>query len=287
MIQDSSNSTLYLVNASIKLPFSSCSGDVVTYGYTCASDQYIPFTASQTAKLVNGPHVSNLFKSNTSSTVYYMSAGKKRPFTSMSDLKSLHIPLNINVFSNTLPARYPTGAILYGYGSLVKTSSSNTVYAVKDLTHLMTVSSFVYPSELGLSTSVRTMSTSDFQNTYGSASGASALTNKPLCSSTDYVGTNGLKLYKVSAGIATDYGYSGSDFVDVGGICKVLGVNQQSLSQYIRDSSGTIYYVSSGQKRAFGSYSTFQSASYCNNSCTFNQVSNYFASTLPSGSKIN
>lgn len=287
MVQDDSTNSLYLVNASIKLKFKSCSGDVVDYGYTCASTQYVPFTAAQIAKLANGPNVSSFMKSNTSATVYYMNDGQKRPFQSMGDLASLHVPLNINVFSNTLPNRYSTGAPLYGYGSLVKTPSSNTVYAVKDATHLMPISSFAYPSELGLGTSVRTMSNSSFQNTYGSAVGAAPLTNKVICSATDFIGTNGLPLYQVPAGVATAYGYSGSDFVDVGGICNVLHVNRQSLGQYIRDNRGTIYYVSSAQKRAFGSYNTFQSASYCNNSCSYNQVSNYFAGSVPSGSKIN
>jgi hypothetical protein len=226
-------------------------------------------------------------KSNTSSTIYYMSNGQKRPFPSMSDLNSLHVPTPINVFNNGLVGRYGTGTPFYGYGSLVKTTSSNTVYAVKDATHLMPVSTFVYPSELGLSTNVRTMSTSAFQNTYGSAAGSSLLTNKVLCSAIDYIGTNGLPLYKVSAGAASAYGYSGADFIDVGGICKVLHVNRQSLGQYIRDNSGTIYYVSAGQKRAFGSYGAFQSGSYCNNSCEYEQVSNYFAGTIPSGATIN
>lgn len=279
-------STLYLVNASIKLAFTSCSGDIVDYGYTCSVGQYIILTQGQLNKLVTGPNVTKLMKAKGSNSIYYMSAGKKRPFTTFQDLKSLHIPLAINTFTTSLVGRYPTGAILYGYGSLVKTADSNTVYAAKDTTHLMTVSNFGYPRDLGLSTGVRTMSNTDFQQTYGSATGASGLTNKVTCNSINYVGTSGLPLYTVSAGMATNYGYDNSDFVDVGNICLMLNVNSQSLSQYIRDPNGTIYYVSSGQKRAFTSYSAFQSASYCNNTCTYNQVSSFFANSIPSGANI-
>jgi hypothetical protein len=77
--------TLYLVNAGIKLPFSSCGGDVADYGYTCDASQFIPLTAGQTNKLANGPGLTKLIKANNDSTIYYMSGGTKRPFTSWSD----------------------------------------------------------------------------------------------------------------------------------------------------------------------------------------------------------
>lgn len=86
----------------------------------------------------------------------------------------------------------------------------------------------------------------------------------------------------------TNYGYNSSDFVDVGSsLCANLKKSSQGLSQYIRGPSGTIYYVSSGQKHAFTSYDAFQSASYCNHTCTYTPVSGFLVGTIPDGSNIN
>lgn len=276
------DSSLYLVTASIKLPFTSCSGDIVDYGYTCASDQYVPLTAGQVNKLASGPAVTRFIKSNTNGTVYYMSAGKKRPLTSWDDLVRLQIPIAINTLSNSTVNIFSNGSILYGPGSLVKTAGSGTIYVVKDMSTLMSISSFYYPQELGLSTSFRVISDADFQSTYNSAAGAVNLKNKVICNSSNYLGTNG-RLHLVSGGMATNYNLS--DFVDAGSICPNLS-SIGNLSQYIRTNNGTIYYVSSNQKRAFSSYATYQSPSYCNNTCSYNQVSDFFADSIPNGPNL-
>jgi len=284
MVQGS-NSALYLVNAGIKMPFSSCSGDVVSYGFTCASSDYIPLTIGETNKLVNGPHVTSLLKGKSSATVYYITNGTKRPISTWSDASSFGIPTTYNTLTDQFVGEYPSAANLIGAGNLVKTASSKTVYAVKDMSHLMPLTTLLYPQELGLGTSVRTISNADFQNGYGSGSGATNLTTKLLCNSNDYVGTNGV-LYLVSSGMMTNYGYNSSDFIDAGSICARVKISSQGLSQYIRTSNGTIYFVSGGQKHAFGSYSTYQSPSYCNNTCAYTQVSDLFANSIPVGSKI-
>jgi hypothetical protein len=284
MIQ-SPDGTLYLINAGIKLPFSSCTGDVIDYGYTCDSSQFDPLTEGQTNKLVSGPGLTKLIKSNNDGTIYYMSSGKKRPFTSWGDLTKLNIPIAINVFTNSLVNQFPAGTVLYGPGSLVKTSSSGTVYMVKDNITLLPISSFVYPQELGLSGSTRTMSDTDFQSTYNSAQSSPLIKNRITCGGKTYVATKG-SLYEASSQMLTNYGFDPSTFVDGGGICSNVSFSSQPLSQYIRISDGTIYYVNGGQKRAFTSYSTYQSPSYCNNSCTLNQVSNFFANSIPSGPNL-
>jgi hypothetical protein len=168
---------------------------------------------------------------------------------------------------------------------LVKVQSSATVYAVKDMQTLFTVSSFNSPKELGLPTSVRTISDSDFQKVYNSAQNASAILTKIKCSTNNYVGTNG-SIFQVSSSMATNYAYDTAGFLDLGGICPNLKISAQALSQYIRTSDGTIYYVTGGQKRAFTSFATYQSAPYCNSTCTVNQVSNIFADSITSGANL-
>lgn len=278
--------SLYLVNAGIKLGFTSCSGDVADYGYTC-NPPFLELTGAQLNRLVAGPNVTKLIRSNTNGTIYYMSGGKKRPFTSWEDLTSLNIPISVNVFNNGLVNYYPTGSIVYGPGSLVKTPSSGTVYVAKEADKLMPITGFIYPQELGLNSNIglRTMSDADLQQTYNNAQGASNLTNKVKCSTNNYVGTQGFA-YLVSGLMATNYGFTDGDFVDVGTICAKLKFSSQPLSQYMRVSNGTIYYVTGGQKRAFTSYATYQSSAYCNNACTLTHVSDFFADSIASGANL-
>jgi hypothetical protein len=285
MVQGPDGTTLYLINSGIKLPFSSCS-DVTAYGFTCTSSSFVPITIGQANKLANGPHVSRLLKSNTNGTVYYIENGQKRPFSSWGDLTSLNIPININVLSNVFVQQYPTGVALYGIGSLVKAPSSATVYVVSTTDTLMPITSFNYPKELGLSTSLlRTITDSALQQTYNSAQSATNLSNMVACSSTNYVGVGGA-LYAVSSAMASAYGFNTNNFTDIGNaLCGNLKISSQSLSQYIRVGN-SIYQVSDGQKHAFSSYGIYQSPAYCNNTCTYTQVSPFFASSIPEGSNI-
>lgn len=281
----SPDGTLSLITASIKLPFSSCSGDIVDYGYTCASNQFIPLTAVQSNKLANGPGVTKLIKSNTNATIYYMDAGKKRPIASWSDLLRLQIPISWNVLSSSTVNSFQQGTVMYGPGSLVRTTSSATIYAVKNSNTLMTISNFSFPQELGLSTNFRFISDVDFQTTYNSGAGAAALTNKVSCGGVNYVGIGG-RLYDVSStSIMNAYGFSSGEFTDLGSICPTLPPSTP-LSQYLRGSNGTIYYVAGGTKRAFSSYSTYQSSSYCNNTCSFTQATSFFVNSIPTGTNL-
>lgn len=285
-LAQSPNGTLSLITAGIKLPFSSCSGDVIDYGFTCSSDQFLPLTEAQSIKLANGPGVTRLVKSNTNATIYYVDNGSKRPIAGWEDLVNLKIPIAINVISQSSANHLKDGYLLYGPGALVRTANSSTVYVVKDMSTLMPITTYSYPDNLGLGGTTRIISDSIFQQVYGSASGATQLTNKVKCGGVDYIGT-GKTLYRVNSTIASHYGYNLQDFRDVGqSLCSVLNLSTQTLSQYMRVDNGTIYYVAGGQKRAFSSYATFQSASYCNNSCDLSQVSTGFTGLISSGANL-
>jgi hypothetical protein len=270
--------TLYLVNAGIKLSFSSCSGDVLDYGFTCASSQYIPLTTGQANKLVSGPGVTKLIKSNSNGTIYYMTGGAKRPIPGWSDLTSLNLPISYNVLTTALVSEFPTGPLLFGAGSLVVTGNSSTVYIVENQNELIPISSFVYPQDLGLPLAVRGMSASDFQS-YTVEPG---IQTKIKCGTTDYVGTGGL-LYNVTSSLST-FGFQASDFVDVGSFCSSLPMATQTLGNFIRVNNGTVFYVSGGQKQAFTNYNAYVAHGGTNSNTV--SVSDYFATLIPSGANI-
>jgi hypothetical protein len=263
--------TLYLVNASIKLPFNSC-GSVSDYGYSCG--QINQLTTLQLNKLANGPAVTPLMRSVSNGTVYYVSNGAKRPIPSFNDYLAFRIP--INFFTDSLVNQVPTsGFLAYGPGSLVKTANSGTVYMVKDINNLMPISNFIYPQEYGLSLNVRTI-----------ASGYTVLNspeNKIQCGGTKFLTTNGGS-YSVSAGTMTNYGFSAGQFMDVGGVCGSLYFTPQPLDQFIRVNNGTIYYISGGSKQPIAGYGVYQA--HGGNSSNTVQVSDFFANTIPTGSTL-
>lgn len=275
--------SLYVVNAGIKLPLTSCGGDVIDYGYTCATDQFAPLTAGQASRFYTGPAVTKLLRSNTNGTIYYMQNGKKRPILGWGDLVSLNVPLSYNVLTDSFVNSYPTGPNLHGVGALVRTPSNATVYLIKDLTTLYPISSFIYPQEMGLNTGVRIINEADLQSyTVTSAN----LQNKIVCGSTNYVATNG-SLYSVSAPMMGVYGYNSGQFVAGGGLCTNVNISAQPLGHYIRNSSGTIYFVNmAGQKQAFTSMNAYVSHQAQNGNPGFIQVSDFFTNTLANGSNI-
>jgi hypothetical protein len=263
--------TLYLVNANIKLPFSSCDM-IADYGYSCG--QVSDLTTLQLNKLVNGPPVTSTMRSVSNGTVYYVSGGSKRIIPGINDYLAFRI--RPNFFTDSLVDQVPTSRfIAYGPGSLVKTPNSNTVYMVKDINNLMTVPNFIYPLEYGLSLNVRTIASN--YTVLG------AVENKIQCGGSDFITTNG-GTYYVSPSMMTNYGFSSNEFIDVGGVCNTLYYTPQPLSEFIRIVNGTIYDVTGGQKHPIAGLGIYQA--HGGNSGNTIQVSDFFASTIPTGSTI-
>lgn len=267
------SSTLYFVNASIRLRLPSCSM-VVDYGFDCSASSITYLSEGALRVLRNGPQLTNLYRSNTNYTAYWMDRGKKRPITSLGDLK--RIGGSTNVLSSGYVDSVRTGLAVYGPGSLVKTANSSTVYVVKDIKTLLPVKSFVHLQEIGLDAKVRTISSS--------YTVASTLTTYITCNGKKYVGTKG-GLYETSTDIITHYDLSNVTFVEGGNICNFLNISQVPLGQYIRVNN-TIFLVSGGIKRAFSSYSVYQGPSYCNNVCSYIDTSEYLAATIGNGPNI-
>ena len=246
-----------------------------TATYTTASSQLLSALANSTEPLNN-----QLVKKASNSTVYYVTGAQKRPITSWDDLIGLHAtPFGINTLPDTELNAIPDGSVMYAPGRLVKSANSSTVYVVKSANELFPISSFTYPSELGLSFSILTMSQADL-STY---TVLPLLQSKILCGSTYYVGNLG-QVFALSSAQLTQYGLSSSDFTNVTNACLNAPVSSRSLDNFIRISNGTIYKVENGTKRAITSYGAYQ-ANGGNGQNTI-QVSDYFAGLIAPGANI-
>ncbi|USN96594.1 MAG: hypothetical protein H6797_00105 [Candidatus Nomurabacteria bacterium] len=74
LIKEDSGSTLYFVNASIKLPFTNCTV-ASDYATPCGSE--ITLSPTQMSKFVTGPNMTNFYQTTTGYS-YYIVEGKKR-----------------------------------------------------------------------------------------------------------------------------------------------------------------------------------------------------------------
>jgi hypothetical protein len=223
---------------------------------------------------------SHLIKSNSDGTVYYVTAGVKRPISSWSDLLGLHItPFAINTIPQRIVTAIPTASLAYAPGSLVKTANSATVYIVKDVNSLFTISSFTFPTELGLSLAIRTIANNDIS----SYSIVGPVQSKLKCNSIYYLGTKG-SVYQIPGNIMFAYDYEDVDFVEATAMCANLPISSQTLTEFIRTSDGSIFHVENGHKRGFTNYPAY--VAHGGTSSNTIAVSNYFADTLPWGAPI-
>ncbi len=274
MIGDSSSSSLFLVNSSIKLPFSDCQS-VADYGFSCS--QVTRLGPLLINKLANGPPVTPLLKGVNNPTVYYVSGGKKRPIPTWSDVQAFRIP-TMNTLTDSFVNQIPiNGLYAYGPGSLVKTASSPNVYAVKDVNNLLWVTDFFYSQEVGLGANVRTIASS-----YSVLN--SNLYTKFQCSGTNYIGTGGAT-YLIPTAMMTAYNFQQSDFMDGGSACVGLPISSKYLDRFIRLNNGAIFYISNGQKQLITNYQAY--LDHGGNSGNTINVSNYFANSIADGGNIN
>ncbi|MFN8016114.1 MAG: S8 family serine peptidase [Acidimicrobiia bacterium] len=278
VIGSTADSNVYLIIAGIKLLFPSCDL-VVDFGYSCSN--LILFSPDTLNRFVNGPAVTVYFRSVTDATVYFIDNGYKRPIASWPDLVSLGYPIAIHRFSDLFLNSIATGDTMLGGGSLVKVSNSASVYVVNNWSgspSLFPVTSFANTVDLGLGTSVRTISPSEFSK----YSIGSNLRTTIKCGSNTYVGTNGV-LYRVDSTLYSNFGYTLSSFLDGGEICNRFNFSQNDLSKYIVN-SGSIYLAENGVKKGFTSYSAFLSNGGGSSTPTF--ISNTMANSIPNGPVI-
>jgi len=271
-IKNGSSSQYYVINSVGKASLSDTS--LWPNSYTIMNDSFLSASPNDNSGVVNN----RLIKSDSSPTVYYLEAGKKRPIPSWADLVNLNVqPFAINTLSSVSVNSIPTGPVIFAPGSLVKANNSATVYVAKNSTTLYQISSFNYPVDLGLSLNIRNISDADLQ-TYTVP--PTQLKDKVLCNSKNYIASGG-QLHEISAGLITEYGYNINDFLDVGSqFCSLTSIGQP-MDRFIRVSNGTIYYITGGQKRAFTSFLSYIAKGGTVNNTLF--ISDSVASSIPSG----
>jgi hypothetical protein len=247
-----------------------------TSNFSTFSDSFLSSIQTDSVDSINNMIV----KSPSSGTVYYITGATKRAFPSWADLVDLNPqPLTITTIPNYELSQITSGALAYGPSSLVKSASSATVYVVKDVSDVWPLTTFTISQELGLNSPTRIISSSDL-------SAYTVLSNlQPMiaCNSNDYVGISGT-VYPISSSGLSSYGFTQSQFIDGGGLCSLLKVSSQQLSSFILTTNGTIYLVTAGQKDPIAGYQTYlNDGGAANNTLS---VSNYFASTIPTGPTV-
>jgi hypothetical protein len=258
------------------------SGKVLITNPTSWNVTYATVSTNLLSALPNATDPINnmLVKSPTDATVYYVAGGQKRPVPSWNDLLGLQVsPLAINTILSSELNAIPAGRVIYAPGQMVKSSSSSTIYITKNDTTLMPISSFIYPSELGVNFSIVTLSNADF----AAYTVAGLVQTKVVCGGQDYIGING-KLYPFNSTALTTFGFSQSDFVDMGTACANLPTSTQPVGGFIRINNGTIYLIQNGQKQAFTNYNAY--IAHGGNGTNTTQVTDYFAGLISAGSNI-
>lgn len=213
-------------------------------------------------------------------TVYYVTNGTKRPVPGWGNLVDLKIqPFAINMIDAAQMNAIPTGPLVYAPGHLVKTANSATVYVVKGYSELMPISSFLFPQELGASSTLETIGSTDF----GTYAVSSSLQTQISCGGQNYVGING-SLYQVSPSDLTKFGFNPANFTEAGLLCSVLPKSGKSIPEFLLDGTGTIYQVQSGSKHAFTGYGAY--LAHGGTSQNTVRVSNHFSGLIPNGANI-
>ena len=278
MVGSTTTSSLYLITVGMKMDFTSC-GQVADYGFQCANIQRLSET--QLSSFVSRPSVTSLMKSIDSSSVFYMKNGKKHPIANMTDLFNLNVGTGITYVGESFANSIPTGDVVVTGGSLIKTPSSPTVWAVNNWSSspsILPVASFNDTIDLGLGYNLTLVSDARLSQ----FSPGSVLNTKMKCGSNTYVGTNGV-LYKVDPSLYTHFGFNSGSFQTGGEICSRFTISPTQMSRFILN-NGTIFLVENGTKRGFTSYAAFLANG--GGSAPVIPVSSSFSRSIPTGPAI-
>lgn len=99
--------TIYFTDASIKLPYSSCT-QVVDYGGSCSADGYMQLTDGQIAAFHSGPAMSNVL-ATVDGMRYYVSSGTKREVFDRASLTAEGLPIAEVVLTSNAVSHLPIG----------------------------------------------------------------------------------------------------------------------------------------------------------------------------------
>jgi hypothetical protein len=190
----------------------------------------------------------SLLKSYDDATVYVIVDGQKRPLIAMEDLQSItgESQPYIGWVTNDLIHSIPTGNIIVGAGRLVKTPSDATVYMTDGYNSLVPMSSFDPAKDLGINMNIRTISDSILAKYTVSPT---ILGSYVTCSSTNYVGMNGVIHKMTLSGGATPRVLQPQT-------CNVLA-KSETPPGFIRTSDGTINQLKVDVLHPIGSWAKY------------------------------
>lgn len=192
----------------------------------------------------------------SSASIYRINNKKKMPFPGWTDLV---------LYSNNSPSithiqdyylnGISNGNYQYGPSRLVKSTGSNTVYMIdgKSSKRVVASMSVVRAAGVGGRVLIAPQSVLDGYTTSGN------IDHRVKCGSSYYLAAGGL-LRQIDTSMRSRYGFSDNTFLEYQPeTCAVLPKSQAAYTYtYIRASGeSTIYYVDSGQKRPFSSYSSY------------------------------
>jgi hypothetical protein len=220
-------------------------------------------------KLPDRPsNLNRAVKTSDLATIWYIESGTKRPIPSMADFNLLGLDANkIDTVANNALQSVPGGGMKIGLGQVVKTDTSGAVYVITSDNSRYSVASGEDFTAFGYNWgSIETFPAASLNQYYPAANNSlSSYLYDQATARVYLMGIGGC--YYLSSSQLTSFGqtqgsiqssqtYPSTIFPYIS-----LG-NCKSVSLYVKyPSSGTVYWVDSGQKHPFTSWQSLQSHS--------------------------
>jgi len=205
------------------------------------------------------PVNSGFIKADKSSTLYFVTGGKKYSISNWIDFLNLHLDGSADYanISKTTSDAIIQDSTIYSPGSLIKSASNSTVYVVNGILSKIALTSFAISDDLGLNW-IRIVSQSDLD---AHVSDSGSLSNFISCDNKNYLANRGI-IYEIDTQASSMYGYdtvSYGSWDSVG--CVNLNKSPVALSNYsfvkLSDSK-SIYYINGGQKHSLSSMTKYK-----------------------------
>jgi hypothetical protein len=226
-----------------------------------------------------GPLAAGTFlKGSTDGSVFVLRGGQLRGIGAWADLIALNggdpAPRILQI-DQRLADLIARGPLQLGPGSVVVSPRSATVFFVNGPAELVPVGSFVVTNELGATRLVRVADADIAAYTVRPG----VVTTAVECAGVRYLGLGG-KLYTVGSDVAAHYApsYTGVDLTTCAALPK-----GGSLTRFLRQSNGTIFYVENGVKRPITSMQTYVDLGGVGKLI---QASDYSLSLIPNGALL-
>jgi len=219
------------------------------------------------SEVIDAPY---FIKSKTSGTVYLVNNGQKRVIQGWSDVLALDSTPAVLTLSDYYMNGLADGQVVLSPGGLVKTANNATVYMIDGLDRKIPLNSFNPSSELGFN-NLRVVSDAAI-NSYTTA--GYLLSATVSCGAQQGVAIGGT-VYRLSVPNAN---YTALSSIS----CSLL--TWKDAPSFLTAPNGTIYQVSSTQKRPIGGYQKYLDLG--GNGSNTIRASSYILDMFPTGSTL-